>query len=256
MENISSSIVDAPLAGKLPLRHRGRFDPEPGAMEAPLSTDQIADAIRRWQAAESRLYPVIMVRPDLYEAVIATVRETVNSLQDIGDVEALVSVEAETPASVLRALARLGLPAAELNVALIAAASLSMRAAEIGSATARAQRTALIAAGRALDEVWVLLNETAKRDSHAPPYPPYHRLEMRLADGLGLHLYVELDPSTATPVYGLETVQLDLMTGEWTGDAGEAVTARYDHPQQWDTQALELRRPCAPDFAGGRAESS
>jgi hypothetical protein len=221
-----------------------------------VSTDQIADAIRRWQAAESRLYPVIMVRPDLYEAVIATVRETVNGMRDIEDVETLVAVEAETPASVLSALARLGLPAAELDVTLIAAASLSMRAAEIGSARARGQRIALVAAARARGEVWVLLNETQERGSHAPPYPPYHRLEMRLADGLGLHLYVELDPSTATPAYGLETVQLDLMTGEWTGDAGEAVTARYDHPQPWDAQALELRRGCPPGFAGGRAESS
>ena len=221
-----------------------------------MSTDRVADAIRRWQAAESRLYPVIMVRPDLYEAVIATVRETVNSLRYIEEVEVLVSVESETPASVLRALTRLGLPAAELNVALIAAASLSMRAAEIGSARARAQRTALITAVRARDEVWVLLNETTVRGSHDPPDPPYHRLEMRLADGLGLHLYVELDPSTAKPVYGLETVQLDLTTGEWTGDASEAVTARYDYPQPWDARALELRRGCPPDCAGGEAESS
>jgi hypothetical protein len=213
-----------------------------------MSADQIADATRRWRAAEARLYPVVTVRPDLYETIIAAVRETVDSLQRIGSVEALVGVETEAPHLVADALGRLGTNAAELDLTLIAGAALSMREAEIKAASAHSRRIALIAAARARGDAWVLLNETHEPRGHEPPPPPYHRLEMRLADGLGLHLFIEPDPSTARPTYGLETIQLDVVTGEWLGDAAVAVTATYATAEPWDAEALALRQGRHPSF--------
>lgn len=218
--------------------------------------DQIADATRRWRAAEARVYPVIMVRPDLYEKIIAIVRETANSLGWVDSVAGLVAVEAEAPQLVAGALSRLRTPAAELDVTMIAGAALSMREAEIGSAMAQARRISLIAAARARGDAWVLLNETEERRAHAAPLPSYHRLEMRLADGLGVHTYVELDPSTARPAYGLETVRLDAGTGEWIGDVTDAVTATHATPQPWEAQAFELRQGHRPGFAEPRADLS
>ena len=213
-----------------------------------MSADQIADATRRWRAAEARLYPVVTVRPDLYETIIAAVRETVDSLQRISSVEALVGVEAEAPHLVADALGRLGTTAAELDLTLIAGAALSMREAEIKAASAHSRRIALIAAARAHGDAWVLLNETQEPRGHEPPPPPYHRLEMRLADGLGLHLFIEPDPSTARPTYALETIQLDVVTGEWLGDAAVAVTANYATAEPWDAEALEVRQGRPPSF--------
>lgn len=221
-----------------------------------MSADRIADATRRWRAAEARVYPVIMARPDLYEKIVATVRETANSLGWVDSVAGLVAVEAEAPQLVAGALRRLGTPASELDVTMIAGAALSMREAEIGSAAAHARRIALIAAARARGDVWVLLNETDERREQAVPLPPYHRLDMRLADGLGLHTYVDRDPSTDRPAYGLETVRLDVATGEWIGDVTGAVTATHTSPQPWDAQAVELRQGHVPRFAEPRADLS
>ncbi|HUY61196.1 MAG TPA: hypothetical protein VMW49_04910 [Candidatus Dormibacteraeota bacterium] len=226
-----------------------------------MSADPIAEAAGRWRDAEARLYPMIMVRPDLYERSVAAVRETVNGLQRIHSAEALVAAEAQAHELVADALRRLGAPAAELDPALIAGAALSMRKSEIEAAAAHARRTALIAAARGRGDDWVLLNETQERGAREPPSPPYHRLEMRLADGLGLHLFVELDATTARPTYGLETVGLDVTTGEWLGDAALAVTAVHDSPEPWDAEALALRQgrhpsllepaPPSPGPAGG-----
>jgi hypothetical protein len=208
----------------------------------PEAEDRTEAATRRWRDAENRLYPIVMVRPDLYERSITLVRETVDELRDVTTVEELVAADTGSEGLIVRILRRRGLPADELDLGLIAGAAFAVRHAELGATAARARSTARIAAARERGDEWVLLHETQQRMAGAAPTPPYHRLEMRLADGLGLHLYVSPDPSTARPVYGLETVLLDAETGEWLGDAPSPVSATYAAVRPWDAHSRALRR--------------
>ena len=190
-----------------------------------------------------------MARPDLYERSILAVRKTVESLQGVKTTEALVAIEAEVPTLVSDALAQLDAGAVELDLNLIAGAALKMRQAEIEAASAHSRRTALIAQAQARGDAWVVVGETGERRGPGALWPPYHRLEMRVADGLGLHLYVEADPSTARPVYGLETVRLDPATGEWAGEGTPPLEASFTSPEPWEARALALRQ-------GGHPRSS
>lgn len=47
------------------------------------------DVDRRWQEAEGRLYPVINLRPDLYERSVGVVRALADHLGDVPDLVAL-----------------------------------------------------------------------------------------------------------------------------------------------------------------------
>lgn len=205
----------------------------------------------RWREAEGRLYPVAMVRPDLYERSVVAVRETVERLQRLETMDDLASVEPQIRDLVVDALAQLGASTAELNLELIAGAALSMRCDQIDAVSARSRRTGLVAQARSEGNAWVALAESSERRADRAPLPPYQRLEMRVVDGLGLHLYVDYDPSTALPVYGLELVQLDPQTGDWLGDVTPPMTAVFDSPEPWDAEAQRLRES-SPSAGGGK----
>jgi len=195
-----------------------------------------------------------MARPDLYERSILAVRKTVESLQGVKTTEALVAIEAEVPTLVSDALAQLDAGAVELDLNLIAGAALKMRQAEIEAASARSRRTALIAQAQARGDAWVVVEEVGERRGPGAPGPSYHRLEMRVADGLGLHLYVDADPSTTRPVYGLETVRLDPTTGEWLGEATPPLEASFTSPEPWEERALTLRQGGHPGVSASAPE--
>jgi hypothetical protein len=206
-----------------------------------VTADREAEATGRWRAAEARLYPVVMVRPDLYERSVTAVHATVEKLQGMTTIEDLMAAEGRGETLVAEAMRDGNLNAQELDLPLIAGAAFGMRHAQIEATLARARSVDLISNARARGETWVLLSETDRRAPGAVPDPPYHCLEIRLADGLGLHLFVDPDPSTARPVYGLETVQLDRLTGEWLGDARPPTSATYSSPEPWDAHARALR---------------
>ena len=62
------------------------------------------DAVVRWRESEGRLYPVVTVRPELYEAAIGVVRSLADHLDGVPDLDALVtSYLASNPAADLEA---------------------------------------------------------------------------------------------------------------------------------------------------------
>ena len=68
------------------------------------------------------------------------------------------------------------------------------------------------------------------------------RLEMRLADGVGLHASITVDPATANPVYAVETVQLDPATGDWVHEAEPSPgTATYQTREEWEAAINRIR---------------
>ncbi len=56
-----------------------------------MAPDEREEVVRRWRRGEERLYPVVTVRPDLYEACIGLVRSLADHLQSVPDLDALVT---------------------------------------------------------------------------------------------------------------------------------------------------------------------
>lgn len=207
----------------------------------PHRHDEIPDdVLQRWRAAEEQLYPVVMVRPDLYERSIELVRSLADELR-----------AATTPAALLEAYARAGefaalvirresLAVEGVDLGLATAAAFNLRYRELLGEVAREQAIQRIRAARERHEDWVVLHESGSLER--APAVPYRRLEMHLGGGAGLHVFVQQDPGTAAPVYGVEAVQLDPHTGDWLAEAGPWAEPRtFSRPGPWRELIDELR---------------
>jgi hypothetical protein len=183
--------------------------------------------IRRWTEAEARLYPVVLVRPELYERYIRLVRGVADELASSPSLDALGErfVSSGGAEDLVRETARrLGIPMQDMDLALVAGAAFAHRHREALQAKHRDDARDRIRRARDRGDEWTVVYETG-----TPAVPPYRRLEMRLSDGAGIHAFVELDPETGGPLYGLESIQLDAQTGDWVTDA-QGLTARRTFP--------------------------
>ena len=183
--------------------------------------------IRRWSEAEARLYPVVLVRPELYERYIRLVRAIADELASISSVDALGDrfVSSGGAADLVRETAqRLDIPVQDMDLGLVAGAAFAHRHREALQAQHREDARERIRRARGRGDEWTVVYETGR-----PAVPPYRRLEMRLSDGAGIHAFVELDPETGGPLYGLESIQLDAQTGDWVTDA-QGLVARRTFP--------------------------
>jgi hypothetical protein len=203
-----------------------------------LAVSEREDVIRRWGAAEERLYPVVMLRPDLYERYISVVRAVADELRSIRTPDELVEAYARGPEIVARVIRDQMVSTEGMDLGLVTAAAFGHRHREVLADSHRARAVRRIEDARATGEGWVVVYETG---SQRPLLPPYRRLEMRLADGLGLHVFVEVDPETAGPLYGVEVVQLDPRSGDWVSEAAtERLT--FGAPDEWEGAIERLRR--------------
>jgi hypothetical protein len=177
--------------------------------------------LRRWTEAEARLYPVVLVRPELYERYIRLVKAIADELAaTVAGLEGLVA-RFEGAEDLAREVAgRLGVPEGDMDFALVAGAAFAHRYREALQDQHRDDARERIRTARERGDASVVVYETGSRG-----IPPYRRLEMRLSDGAGVHSFIELDPETGDPVYGLEQIQLDPQTGDWVTDA-EALMSR------------------------------
>ena len=202
------------------------------------------DVLMRWRAAEEQLYPVVMVRPDLYERSIEIVRSVADELRAFSTPTALLDGfgrAAEIAAGVVR---RESLATEGVDLALATTAAFSLRYRELVGEVARGRAIERIRAARERGDAWVVLHESGTLEQ--APAVPYRRLEMHLGDGAGLHLFVQQDPETAAPVYGVESVQLDPQTGDWLHDAsGWAEPRMLSTPGSWRDLIQELRERLA-----------
>jgi hypothetical protein len=200
------------------------------------------DVLLRWRAAEEQLYPVVMVRPDLYERSIEIVRSVADELRSFRTPAALLDGfgrAAEITAQVVR---RESLTTEGVDLALATGAAFSLRYRELVGEVARGRAIERIRAARERGDAWVVLHESGTLEQ--APAVPYRRLEMHLGDGAGLHVFVQQDPETAAPRYGVERVQLDPQTGDWLHEAsGWAEPRTVSTPESWRDLIDELRRP-------------
>ncbi|MDQ1565367.1 MAG: hypothetical protein QOF96_247 [Actinomycetota bacterium] len=205
-----------------------------------------------WKAAEERLYPVVMVRPDLYERAVSMVRVVADELAGCLDLAALVQAWGEAAGIVHRASGEAGLDLEGLDAGLIAGAGFSMRYRELAGAAARNERLSRIRVAAEAGEAWVRVEEIGSRETAG--MVPWSWIEMHVPTGAGLRQTLEADQTTGAPRYSLEVVPLDPATGDRlpTPDDVVAVEESYDDPTEW-MAAVEATRAQIEGSGGGRS---
>lgn len=201
--------------------------------------DRLAQLARGWQAAEDKLYPLVMVRPDSYQVAVTWVRAVVDRLHDVRTAEALADAYEDAAELVADVVRDVGMAAEGIDLGLVAGAAFNMRYREVRAAADREQAKERIRAAATSGDAWVILFESGRRE--LAPLTPYRRLEMRLSDGYGLHASITTDPSSGRAVYTVETVQLDPATGDWLHDAPSAAPTMYDTEAEWVAAIARLR---------------
>lgn len=200
--------------------------------------------LRRWSDAEGKLYPVVMVRPELYELYVRLVRGVSDELASAESVDALAERFATSGGGeeLVRQVAdRLGISTEGMDVGLLAGAAFAHRYRETLQVEHRNAARTRIREARERGEERVLVYQTG-----SPAAPPYRRLDMRLADGTGVHSFVELDPETGGPVFGVETLQLDPQTGDWVTEAREIASRQtFADAAEW-AEAVRTAGGVAP----------
>lgn len=188
--------------------------------------------LSEWASAEERLYPVVMVRPDLYQRAVELVRQVADALASCADIPALVEAWPEAADIVYRTSSLALLPLADLDVNLLAGAAFSMRYRELAGPAARAERLARLAEAAERGEGWVLVSEMGSPATAA--MVPWVRLEMHVPSGVGLRQTVEADPDSGAARFGLEVVHLDPATGDQLGPVEEvAVEESFTNRSEW-----------------------
>jgi hypothetical protein len=214
----------------------------PGSADREAGQDAVPHHIRRaWEEAEARLFPVVMVRPDLYERSLTLVRLTVDALRrECPDTASLVAQVEHADALVAAAAAAAALPTEELNLGLVASAAFAMRYRELVTERDRRDRLARLTRAREEGVGWVLAEETGVEE-HALAVP-YWRLEVHVPTGAALLLSVEPDETLSRPVYRLEAGRMDLATERLElGGVEDLPAAEYRDRPAWETASARAR---------------
>jgi hypothetical protein len=207
---------------------------------SPRPQDVPDDVLLRWRAAEERLYPVVMVRPDLYERSIELVRSVADELRAFTTPAALLDGFARAAEIAAEVIRRESLAVDDVDLGLATTAAFSLRYRELLGEVAREQAIGRIRAARERGDAWVVLHESGTLEQ--APAVAYRRLEMHLGSGAGLHVFVQQDPETAAPVYAVEPVQLDPQTGDWLHEATQWAEPRsFARQAPWRELIQELR---------------
>jgi hypothetical protein len=189
---------------------------------------KIDGLLASWRTAEERLYPVVMVRPDLYERAVWLVGQLAAELrQSCPDVASLVSAEPRVAAMVEQLEADNDKSLAGLDVSLIAAAACSFRYRELAVDAARDERIAAIHAAAARGERWLVVDQSGTPDSFS--IIPFTKVEMHVPSGRALQQTVETDPGTGQARFLVEEVERDPRTGDRTEAA-----SRSPHVEEFD----------------------
>ncbi|MEX2552707.1 MAG: hypothetical protein WD627_06880 [Actinomycetota bacterium] len=209
---------------------------------------KLEEAVRRWRAAEQRLYPAVVSSPEGYDRYLVLVRAVTDELGSVRSTESLVDVYVDG-VDLAAAAARGHMSTEGLDLDLALGAAFCLRYRELVAETRREEVQRRVDEAVDRGEEWVVIKE-------APPwlqspFPPWRRLEMHLPEGNGLHTWVEESLGDEGVEYGVEVVPLDPRTGQWVSggsvtdrrtfsdyrvwqDEVEALKARYDGSDRFD----------------------
>lgn len=195
--------------------------------------------IREWAEAEHQLYPVITLRPDLYEVCAGLVRSLADYLSNVPDVDALAATyrsgdfERDAVGADIDAVS---VPP-DVNRKLVRGAAYALRAREIETLEKTADtRRSIERAQRSGDATAIVWSEGENE-----LWPPYRRVEMSVATGRALATSTELDPDTMVSKFFITVLQLDPETGESTAEEPLIPEKSFTHPEEWHAAAKELR---------------
>ncbi len=193
----------------------------------------VAGLIARWQQAEERLYPIVMVEPDRFTQIVSVVRAAADHLASSTRLDQLVDARRRGRAIVAQAAETVGVPVEQLgDVELVADAAFHLRHRELIAQQRRSDVTDAIAAARARGDSCVMVAESGRRDQ--PAAQPYERVEMCLDDGRALRGWIDVDPTSFTPVYGLQELRLDRVTGVAIPADPPLEARTYADREQWE----------------------
>ena len=188
----------------------------------------------------------MLARPDLYERYVALVRAMADDLGNLSTPGALAAAFGEAVAQAARTVARSGIPAEGLDLEVAAGAAFALRYREVKAAAARGAVAARIREATAKGERWVVLQEPSGGQTPNPfAASVSSRVELHIPTGVAIHAFVELDPETYQPRYGVEAARLDPASGELARDEEPATTPRtFDDRTAWERAVAALRRAC------------
>jgi hypothetical protein len=185
-----------------------------GDGDADVPADVPAETLRAWDAAEARLFPLVMARPEEYERSLTVIQVVLGWLRSrCQDVPALLAESARGAAIIAEAAAEPAGPRGDL----IAAAACAMRYRELVAAGAARRRMAGFArasaggAGGAGGTAWAVVEEAG--DPARAPYLPYRRVEAHVPSGRSLIISIEPDEALRA-VWRLDEGELDLASGQ------------------------------------------
>ena len=142
-------------------------------------------ALSHWRAAENRLYPVVMTRPDLYEQCVRLVRAVADDLGPARTPDQLLEMYDRAAEVVTTVVQRTGLSTEGLDLGLVAGAAFNVRYRELREEMNREEAIRRIREGRERGAEWVVIYETevtGRVPAGGWPLPPYRRLEMKTAE--------------------------------------------------------------------------
>lgn len=200
------------------------------------------EAVRRWSAAEQRLYPALVGSPAGYDRYVTLVRRICDELGSVRDIESLVDAYNEGLDVAAAAARDRELPLEGLDIDLVVGAAFCLRYREVLAETRRAEIRQRVEQARDRGDRWVTLEGT--RPWLEMPFPPWRSIEMHLPEGTGIHAWAEESPDdTGDGIeYGIEVVRLDPRTGSWL--AGEPATERqtFNDHSAWQQAIVALKR--------------
>ena len=200
-------------------------------------SDRTAALIGRWQVAEERLYPIVMVRPEAYERYLRLVRVIADELRDVRTIDELADAFDRAAGFAGRAVERVGLATHDLDLDLAAEAAFGLRYREVARETARAEALRRIEDARERGDPWVVVIEHG-----VPGTVLYRRLEMHEPTGRGMELSVEAEADTGDVRYVIQALRLDPRTGDRLVVEGEPpVRTTAATVEEWEREAVELR---------------
>jgi len=183
---------------------------------------------------------MVLVNPDQYETNLRLVREMTDRMSGLATVEELI--EAYGGRSSMAASAAHGLsvavPQPEVGEVLTDAA-FHARYREVLSELEEAEAARRIAAAGE-GPGWVVIAETGA--DGATPAPGFQRVAMHLPDGTALHTYVDLDPDTFRPRYGVEVLHLDPTNGVELPDDPRAGRREFSEFADWERAIAQDRQ--------------
>jgi len=186
-------------------RSEGSGDP---AEDEPTVPAELAES---WRTAEARLFGALLNGPDFYQAAVAVVGETVDRLRLLGPSTTALRNAAPTIGALVRDGLERGSPASRIDPELAGRAALAMRHREIVAEQASMRRAKLLAAARAEQLSWVVLEESG--DRAGDPFLPYRRLEADATTGHALLVTADPDEDFRTCQHAVEVLRVDVENG-------------------------------------------